>query len=92
MDGGGMSEPIGQYVVRYHDGEAVTVAHLVESIVAKDAVTRCGRRMRDERPSGMELRYSAVPAIRICRTCDRPSSTDPVPVDEYASDAVPEEG
>jgi hypothetical protein len=66
-----MDPRIGTYVVRYHDGTPVTAAHLVESIVAEDAVTRCGRRMRDERPSGMELRYAAVPAIRICRTCDR---------------------
>lgn len=66
-----MDSRIGQYVIRYRNGEAVTRPHLVESVVADDAVTRCGRRLRDERPSGMELRYTAVPAVRICKTCDR---------------------
>jgi hypothetical protein len=66
-----MSDPrIGQFAIRYRNGVAETTAHLVESIVADDAITRCGRRMRDERPSGMELRYQDVPAVRICRTCD----------------------
>jgi hypothetical protein len=35
---------IGQWVKR----QRLTVAHLVESVVADDAVVRCGRRMRDE--------------------------------------------
>jgi hypothetical protein len=80
---GRMSDHIGQYVTRYRKGAPNTTAHLVESIVADDAITRCGRRMRNERPSGMELRYVAVPAVRICRVCDTAG--------DYANDAVPEE-
>jgi hypothetical protein len=39
-----MTIAIGQWVKR----SRLTVAHLVESVVAGDAVTRCGRRMADE--------------------------------------------
>jgi hypothetical protein len=39
-----MTIAIGQWVKRHR----LTVAHLVESVVAGDAVTTCGRRMRDE--------------------------------------------
>jgi hypothetical protein len=39
-----MTVAIGQWVKR----QRLTVAHLVESVVAGDAVTTCGRRMRDE--------------------------------------------
>jgi hypothetical protein len=39
-----MTIAIGQWVKR----QRLTVAHLVESVVADDAVVRCGRRLRDE--------------------------------------------
>ena len=34
--------------------------HLVDSVVAEDAVTRCGRRMDRVTPSGGELQVSAL--------------------------------
>ncbi len=40
---------IGQWVVRLRRGRA---AHLVESLVSDDAVTRCGRRMAPVNPDG----------------------------------------
>lgn len=57
--------------------------HLVESVVAEDAVTRCGRRMDRETPSGGELQVSEVmPLTRMigqpqnCRQCNREPAED----------------
>jgi hypothetical protein len=51
--------------------------HLVESIVAEDAITRCGRRMDRVTPSGGELQMSEVMSLtrmigqpQLCRLCD----------------------
>ena len=78
-----MTDPrIGQYVVRYEDGHPVTRAHLVESVVAEDAFTRCGRRLQDTRPTGTELRYYVAPPIRICAGgCAPTYGNDPIPED-----------
>jgi hypothetical protein len=53
--------------------------HLVESVVADDAITRCGRRMDRVTISGGELQVSDVmPLTRMigqpqnCRRCDPP--------------------
>jgi hypothetical protein len=43
-----MTVVIGQWVKRHR----LTVAHLVESVVAGDAVTRCGRRMAQPNSRG----------------------------------------
>ena len=47
--------------VRSSDGRrTVSKWHLVESVVAGDALTRCGRRMEPVTRSGDELQISAV--------------------------------
>lgn len=49
--------------------------HIVESVVAEDAVTHCGRRMRNERNSlGGLVVYipgTRMPLIPLCKDCDR---------------------
>jgi hypothetical protein len=42
-----MDVAIGNWVYRWHKGR-VTKDHLIESLVADDIITRCGRRMSDE--------------------------------------------
>jgi hypothetical protein len=46
--------------------------HLVESIVAGDAFTRCGRRLRDPDldVSGFEVLTRAIGQPQNCRYCD----------------------
>lgn len=39
---------IGAWVRRERNGVALSKGHYVESVVADDAFTRCGRRMHDE--------------------------------------------
>lgn len=68
--------PIGAWVRRERNGTAVTREHLCESLVADDAVTRCGRRMRDT--PGTSLRYELVPE-RACVVCG-PKRADGGPV------------
>lgn len=58
-----MTLAIGQWVMR----ERRQVGHLVESIVADDAITRCGRRM-PERTSRGEL-VDAPFGTRKCGFC-----------------------
>lgn len=61
-----MSIVIGEWVTREHRG----LPHLVESIVAGDAVTKCGRRLHDEPTrSGGELIPTAIFGLRKCRMC-----------------------
>ena len=55
---------IGEWVMRTRFG----IGHLVESLVASDAITRCGRRMSDERTSGGYL-VTAPFGTRKCRQC-----------------------
>jgi hypothetical protein len=43
-----MTPTIGHWVKRHR----LTVAHLVESVVAGDAVTRCGRRLHEHASRG----------------------------------------
>lgn len=55
-----MSElQIGQWVRRAYEGTALVANgpkwHLVESVVAGDAVTRCGRRLRDDPAKPFEV-------------------------------------
>ncbi len=63
-----MAERIGTWVKR----EKRHYWHLVESLVANDAVTACGRRLTDEANSRGELVYSDAPAIGWeCKGCQR---------------------
>ena len=55
---------VGDWVSRARRG----VPHLVESIVADDVVTRCGKRMRDEPNRDGELVVSG-PGERRCKVC-----------------------
>lgn len=83
-----MSEPqIGNWVRR--TGRSGQKWHLVDSVVAGDVVTRCGRRMSDSRP----LQVSEVMPLtrmigqpQLCKAgCER--------VDPFSdTDAVPEDG
>ena len=63
---------IGQWV-RRETRKHVTKWHLVESVVADDAVTRCGRRMRNEL-GGLKV-SDAMPLTRmigqpqLCKRC-----------------------
>ena len=57
---------IGDWIARQRDGKA----HLVESIVAGDAVTRCGRRLTDEPTvTGGQLQHKGTRAR--CLKCSR---------------------
>jgi hypothetical protein len=58
------SHGVGDWVMRTRYG----VAHLAESIVARDAVTRCGRRLTDEPTSGGDLVVAPF-GTRKCRQC-----------------------
>lgn len=51
------------------------VAHLVESVIAGDAITACGRRMTDEPTSGGEIVVAPLDAAK-CRQC-LPSKEEP---------------
>lgn len=59
-----MTVGIGQWVMRHRYG----IGHLVESIVAGDAITRCGRRMSDEPTSGGTLDPAPFGTPK-CRQC-----------------------
>jgi hypothetical protein len=61
-----MSEQIGTWARR----EQRYTWHLVESLVANDAVTRCGRRLRDEPNRRGALIFSDAPGAK-CKVCDR---------------------
>lgn len=62
------AERIGLFVVRERDeGPRIGLAHVAESIVADEPVTRCGRRLRT-RP-GSHFAYSAASPIRTCKGC-----------------------
>ena len=61
-----MTHPmIGAWVMR----ERYHVAHLAESIVAGDVVTRCGRRMTDEPTRDGGAIVASPSGTRQCRTC-----------------------
>lgn len=59
-----MTEQIGTWVRR----ERRQFWHLVESLVANDAITRCGRRMPDEPNSRGVLVFSDAPGAK-CKVC-----------------------
>lgn len=60
---------IGDWVIRENRG----VAHLVESVVSGDTVTRCGRRLADEpTQTGGPLVPFVLGSRSICRTCIGP--------------------
>ena len=59
-----MTVHIGQWIRR----ERRPVGHLVESVIAGDAVTRCGRRLSDERNSRGAL-VEAEFGIPKCSQC-----------------------
>jgi hypothetical protein len=61
-----VTEQIGTWVRR----ERAAFWHFVESLVAQDAITRCGRRLRDEPNSRGELVFSDAPGLR-CKACSR---------------------
>lgn len=64
-----MTEPIGSYVVRMTDTDKrLGMPHLVESVIADEPVTKCGRRLRT-RP-GTSFRYSETLPIRTCSGCE----------------------
>lgn len=58
-----MEVGIGEWVMREHYG----IGHLVESLIAGDAVTRCGRRMTDRTTGGLLL--VSPFGTRKCRKC-----------------------
>jgi hypothetical protein len=60
---------IGDWVQREKRG----VPHYVESIVAGDVVTRCGKRMRNEpnRDGGLTKAGLIDSVLNRCRSCDR---------------------
>lgn len=63
---------IGDWVVREHRGRP----HIVESLVAGDVITRCGRRLRDEptKTGGrlmLAARYAGF-SSRNCSQCTGP--------------------
>jgi hypothetical protein len=73
--------------------------HLVESVVAEDAVTRCGRRMDRVTPSGGELQVSDVMPLtrmigqpQLCKAgCEsRPTASDLAGADDEAFEAFVE--
>lgn len=65
---------IGDWVMRERRG----VPHLVESLVAGDAVTRCGRRMRNEATRDGLLVASPF-GTRKCRQCTAESTEETTP-------------
>jgi hypothetical protein len=65
-----MTIAIGQWVKR----QRLTVAHLVESVVAGDAVVHCGRRMRDE-PTSRGLLVEAEYWTPKCQGCTPATET-----------------
>jgi len=56
---------IGDWIIRSKRG----VAHVIESLVAGDAVTKCGRRLTDEPNTSGELVLFALGTRSICRVC-----------------------
>ena len=73
---------IGAWVRR----EGVTMGHLVESIIAGDAVTRCGRRMKDELTPKLTVHTGSVSRAsrpldwQLCWNCSgRPRADMPLP-------------
>jgi hypothetical protein len=63
-----MNDQIGTWVKR----EQRETWHLVESLVAHDAITKCGRRMHDEANSRGGLVFSDAPAWSVrCDGCSR---------------------
>jgi hypothetical protein len=59
-----MTVQIGQWAMR----SRYRIGHLVESIVAGDAITRCGRRLTDERTTGGDLEPAPFGTPK-CRQC-----------------------
>ncbi len=68
-----MTEPhIGLYVTRcavfpVATYRPLTLAHLTESLIEDEPVTRCGRRLRER--EGTRFRYEVTPARRVCSGC-----------------------
>ena len=61
-----MDDRIGSYVLRETATERpLTKAHLVESVINDEPITRCGRRLRDRK--GTTLRY--VDSGDLCESC-----------------------
>lgn len=60
---------IGDWIAR----EKRRIPHLVDSIVAGDVVTRCGRRMRDEPNADGPLVLASF-SVRPCRVCAPPAT------------------
>lgn len=59
-----MTVQIGQWVMRHR----YRIGHLVESQIAGDAVTRCGRRMSDTPTTAGELQLAPFGTPK-CRQC-----------------------
>lgn len=62
-----MTEQIGTWVKREY---RIYPWHLVESFIAEDAITRCGRRMRNEPNSRGALVFTDGPGAK-CKVCSR---------------------
>lgn len=60
-----MTVLIGEWVTRQRRG----VPHIVESVVAGDAITRCGRRLGDTATKSGGLLVQAPHGARKCRVC-----------------------
>lgn len=63
-------ERIGAFVIRRTEQRdtALTMPHLVESIIDDEPVTRCGRRLRAR--AGTYFHYLSSSARRLCAGCD----------------------
>ena len=64
-----MTIEIGTWVRRSNETRFLSLTHLVESVIADEPITRCGRRLR--LIEGTTIRPSV--AIR-CTVCARPAS------------------
>lgn len=58
---------VGQWVRRSEPGRKW---HLVESVVADDAVTRCGRRLTDRADLPALEMGDAKPDVGVCKQCE----------------------
>ena len=64
-----MTIEIGTWVRRSNETRFLTLTHLVESVIADEPITRCGRRLRAI--EGTTIRAAFV---RRCAVCERPAT------------------
>lgn len=64
---------IGTYVARIRSAHTTGPAHFVESEIAGDVITRCGRRMDAKTKDGRGLVTVVPSAVEQCRSCGEAS-------------------